>query len=104
MSSSMPRTTGRRPEKSEHKWLTKAFLTVRQEYYEYDDATAEAHLLSRRWRLCPRLGQRRRPQAQLARVIAGRKPEREDARSASTQALERRLFTVNGVGKTPHLD
>lgn len=87
---------GKRPEKSEHKWLTRAFATIKQPYYEYDDATAEAHLLSieggpaiasvstdarkRNWR----------------EVLEGRKPERE-ALIAVTEAMERKLQSIARV-------
>lgn len=84
---------GKRPEKSEHKWLTRAFATIKQPYYEYEDATAEAHLLSvdggpalasvsvdarkRNWH----------------EVLEGRKPEREALLSV-VQAMERRLQSI----------
>jgi hypothetical protein len=84
---------GKRPEKSEHKWLTKAFLAIRQEYHEYDDATGEAHLLGVEGG--PALASvsvdaRKR---NWHEVLSGRKPERE-ALTSVTEALERRLQSM----------
>jgi hypothetical protein len=81
---------GRRPEKSEHRWLTKAFHVVRQEYYEYDDATAEAHLLTVDGGPAIASVSVDARKLNWLEVIGGRNPDRENLLGL-TQALERRF-------------
>lgn len=87
---------GRRPERDEKKWLTKAFNAVRQDYYEYEDATAEAHLLHVDGG--PPLASVSVDAQRLNwfEVFSGRNPDRETTASV-IEALERRLQAMARV-------
>jgi hypothetical protein len=87
---------GKRPEKSEHKWLTRAFATIRQPYYEYDDATAEAHLLGVEGGPAIASVSVDARKRNWYEVLEGRKPERE-ALVSVTEAMERRLQSIARV-------
>lgn len=87
---------GKRPEKSEHKWLTRAFATIKQPYYEYDDATAEAHLLGVEGGPAIASVSTDARKRNWHEVLEGRKPERE-ALLGVTEAMERKLQSIARV-------
>ena len=84
---------GKRAERSTHQWMTRAFATIRQDYYEYDDATAEAHLLGVEGGPAIASVNVDAPKRNWLEVLSGRDPERE-AIASVTEAMERRLQSM----------
>jgi hypothetical protein len=84
---------GKRPQKSYHNWMTRSFAAIRTEYFEYDNATGEAHLLEASGgpAIASVMADARK-RAPLE-VLGGRKPERE-ALLRITDGLERKLQSM----------